>query len=94
MKVHIIVFIALAVMALSSEAKKSYKGYKVYRIEYETEDDYFALEDLRKEFDLFHVSKSNHYMDILIPPERDEFFRRFIENHHYNFFVLQDDLEG
>lgn len=96
MKVHIIVCIALVAssMAIASEAKKSYKGYKVYRVEYETEDDYFSLEELRREFDVFHVSATNHYLDILIPPERDEFFRTFVKNHNYNFFLLQKDIEG
>lgn len=96
MKVHYIVCIALfaSSMALASEVKKSYKGYKVYRVEYETEDDYFSLEDLRREFDVFHVSTTNHNLDILIPPERDEFFRTFVQNHNYNFFLLQKDIEG
>lgn len=96
MKVHIIVCIALVAssMSLAPQAKKSYEGYKVYRVEFETDDDYFALQDLRTEFDVFHVSAVNHYLDILIPPEKDEVFRAFIQNHHYNFFVLQDDIEG
>ncbi|KAL5279591.1 hypothetical protein ACFFRR_003903 [Megaselia abdita] len=96
MKVHIIVCFALVAgsMALASEGKKPYKGYKVYRVEYETDDDYFALAELRQDFDVFHVSAEDHYLDILIPPEKDDFFKSFIEKHHYNFYVLQEDVEG
>lgn len=94
MKVLTIICIALVALTLASQEKKSYKGYKVYRVEFETDDDFFALEDLTREFDVFHVSAVNHFLDILIPPQRDEFFKRFIQNHNYNFFVLQKDVEG
>lgn len=75
------------------EMKKSYKGYKIYRVEYETEDDYFALEDVIRDFNVLHVSAKNHFLDILIPPEQDVFFQRSIQNHNFNFSVLQKDVE-
>lgn len=94
MKVQIILcIIAVLADAKSLETPKTYHGYKVYRVEFETEDDFFALEELSQEFDVFHISKVNNFVDILIPPEKEEFFKRFIQNHHYNYVILQENLE-
>ncbi|XP_055375906.1 uncharacterized protein LOC129608438 [Condylostylus longicornis] len=85
--------------AVIENQRKSYRGYKVYKVTFDNEEQFEILRKMQFEsgagdFTFWHLSHFDKFADIMLAPTKAADFLNFLTKYNFKYECIVEDVEG